>query len=30
MNYVFVLTGLTFRTPEGLAMKDYSVSFKTK
>lgn len=29
-NYQFVLTGLSFKTPEGIPMKDYEINFKTK
>ncbi|WP_410221736.1 DUF4932 domain-containing protein [Pedobacter sp.] len=29
-NYEFVLTGLAFKSPKGISMKDYKISFKTK
>ena len=29
-NYEFVLTGLAFKTPDGISMNDYKIKFKTK
>lgn len=29
-TYDFVLTGLSFKTPNGISMKDYKINFKTK
>ncbi|MDR1592882.1 MAG: DUF4932 domain-containing protein [Prevotellaceae bacterium] len=29
-TYNFVLTGLSFKTPNGVSMKDYTINFKTK
>ncbi|MCJ0741803.1 DUF4932 domain-containing protein [Pedobacter montanisoli] len=29
-NYEFVLTGLAFKSPKGISMNDYKISFKTK
>lgn len=29
-NYEFVLTGLSFKSPEGISIKDYKISFKTQ
>ncbi|MDN3709771.1 hypothetical protein QW060_22775 [Myroides ceti] len=29
-NYEFILTGLSFKSPEGISIKDYKISFKTQ
>ena len=29
-NYEFVLTGLSFKSPEGISIKDYEIKFKTE
>ncbi len=29
-NYEFILTGLAFKSPKGISMKNYKISFKTK
>lgn len=29
-NYEFVLTGLSFKSPEGISIKDYEIKFKTQ
>lgn len=29
-NYEFILTGLAFKSPKGISMKNYEISFKTK